>query len=406
MTRTISFFWSMQTAHATRAVLLGAGILAALACSDREPLLDPTPPPPSPTTAGATPAGPGGSSRPEPPARVPAVPEPASPACLAHAEGISLRPTADGTGAPSFSLAACRLAYVAEDGALRDRDLVTGEIIELSPASASPARPDRSPELVVWDADTEHGRRVHVRLLTGESLVIDTSYAQASEARVWQSTVVFTAFVGGLDGDSDVLSWDLATRAVTVVGGGAAQQRFPAISERYLAYSDFREGGEDGHYDPFGASLADIVVLDRQTGIATTRLLPGKQAFPLLGVGDVLGYLDWDAVRPEPKLGSQFRIRVGHPLFTADDRDVRAASAGTPLADLRPTLREDTFAWLERDDAGALRVLTRSSSTDAPATTHLLPKHTYAGMPLWIGDGVLAGVTADGGQWPRLTRVP
>lgn len=333
-----------------------------------------------------------------------AVPDDAT--CLAAAEGIVLRDAQSPTGAPGFAFAGCRLAYLATDGSLRDRDLQTGAEIVLAPATAAPAGPARAGALVAWDAVTPEGRRVHVRRADGSVVVVPSTGQSAAEPHVFGEDVVFTTFVTSVDGDSDVAIWEGATGTVRVLADGPAQQRFPAISRRFVAYADFREAGEQGAFSPYRASLADVVVIDRASGEKTVRALPGKQAFPMLDPElDLLGYLDWDEIRPEPKLGAPYGIRVGSVATPSLDREIRAPDDGTSVEELRPSLRGGTFAWLERHDGG-LRVLSRSAEEGATSLSHAVAKEARASTPLAIGSIVLLGLRAPGETERKLVQLP
>ena len=349
----------------------------------------------------STATGTGTSKPPDPP-----LPDREDPACAINAEGIVLGGATSATGAPSYAFASCRLAYVAADGSLRDRDLITGTEITLAAASAKPSSPDRSTDLVAWDALTDAGRRVHVRRADGTIIIVGSEGQSASEARIFDKDIVFTVFPGSADGDADVALWEGATGEVRVLADGPAQQRFPAISRRFVAFADFSEAGPDGHFDSYRASLADIVVIDRATGARTVRALPGKQAFPMLDPElDVLGYLQWDEVRPEPKLGAPYGIRVGSIATPSLDRDIRAPDDGTSVAELRPSLRGGTFAWLERHEDG-LRVLSRASTEGASAVSHAVNAKALAASPLAIGAEVLVSLQSPGETSQKLTRLP
>lgn len=375
-------------------LLVGCGLTA---CADREP--------------GASAGGPSlttapGTSTSTPP--TPPAPEPLRDdvACLGAADGIVLGSARDDTGSPAFALRACRLAYVAADGSLRDRDLLTGEETTLAAADSQPARPDRSQTTLAWDALVDGARRVFVWTADAGTRALASPGGQAGEARVFDKDVVFTSFATSLYGDADVVLWEGTSGAFTVLTDGPAQQRFPVLSRRFVAWADFSEGSEQGIYDPNGTSLADIVVLDRASGQRTVRALPGKQAFPMLEPeSDVLGYLQWDEIRPEPKLMAPYGIHVGAIATPSDDRVVRAAGENASVAELRPSLRDGTFAWLERDATG-LRLLTRGAKPGAVAVEHALGAVSFASAPLAVGASVLASVQLSSSPAPRLTRVP
>jgi hypothetical protein len=96
-------------------------------------------------------------------------------------------------------------------------------------------------------------------------------------------------------------------------------------------------------------SISDVALFDRATGETSVRAAPGKQAFPLLGSADVLAYLEWGAVHPEPKF-SQFVIKAGHvgEPVSADFAVKPDAPVETDPAYVRPSLRGTFLDFVDR----------------------------------------------------------
>lgn len=254
----------------------------------------------------------------------------------------------DPLGYPPYALDGCRLVYVAPEdggGALHLRDLATGADLELEPAASQPRRPALSGEVIAWEIGD--GAKSQVRVsFQGNVRTLTGNFDHAGEPRVAVDAVVFTAFMGANPtDDTDVYLYDVDSDELSPVAQGAGQQRFADVSATHVAVTDFSEDPR-GYFDQF-ESIADLLIIDRQTGLATPRKRPGKQAFPLLGSDDALVYLDWGAVHPEPKF-SQFGLRAGVLDAPLDaDYDVEPEGIRTDPAYLRPSLRGQNIDFVD-----------------------------------------------------------
>jgi hypothetical protein len=180
------------------------------------------------------------------------------------------------------------------------------------------------------------------------------SFVSAAEPRVSGTSVAFTAWTGpNATDDTDVWLFDAATGEAHVALGGPGQQRFADVSSRYVVASDFSED-PDGRFDGNESDVADLLVLDRASGVVSARRAAGKQAFPILGEGDVIAYLGWSSIHPEPKL-QVYALKSG-PLLGAPDADRTVAtitSISTTYA--RPALTGGTLEWVGNPD-GIMRL--------------------------------------------------
>jgi hypothetical protein len=263
-----------------------------------------------------------------------------------HLRGASWDPL----GYPPYAFDGCWLVYVAsgsEPGALRLRHLATAEDTLLEPAASKPRRPAISGPVIAWETEGAEGSEVRVRV-DGQIHTLAGAFVRAEEPRVTADAVVFTAFLGpGPNDDSDVYLFDVATRQLSVVASGAGQQRFADVSPTHVAFTDFSEDPL-GYFNEAG-SLSDIALLERATGTRSNRVLPGKQAFPLLGTEGVFAYLEWGAVHPEPKLGL-FWLKVGY-LDRSVSEDFNAKTTGqvsTDPAYVRPSLHGLNLDFVDR----------------------------------------------------------
>lgn len=246
----------------------------------------------------------------------------------------------DPLGYPPYALDGCTLVYVAPadgGGALHVRNLASGDDRELEPAASKPRRPTLSGDVLAWEIGDDTTSQVRVRY-QGNTKTLSGNFVHAGEPRATDDAVVFTGFLGpnAID-DTDVYLYDVHADTLSAVAAGPGQQRFADVSPTHVAVTDFSEDAR-GYFDPFD-SVADVLVIDRQSGAATPRKRPGKQAFPLLGSDGALIYLDWGAVHPEPKF-SEFGLRAGvldGPLDA--DYDVKPnAAIHTDPAYVRPSL--------------------------------------------------------------------
>jgi len=280
-------------------------------------------------------------------------------ACDAASVGdleVSLQPTWDPLGYPPYAFDACTLVYVAaagDPGALHVRNLATGADQVLEAATAKPRRPVVSGGVIAWEADGPAGSEVHVRF-EDKVETLSGTFVRAEEPRATADAVVFTAFLGpGPNDDSDVYAFDVRRGELSLVAGGAGQQRFADISPTHVAFTDFAEDPR-GYFDERG-SISDIAVVERTSGKRSDRPAPGKQAFPLLGTDGVFAYLEWAAVHPEPKLG-QFWLKVGRlDRPVSEDFNVKTmGQVSTNPAYVRPSLRGLNLDFIDEGADGAL----------------------------------------------------
>lgn len=265
-------------------------------------------------------------------------------------------------GYPPYAIEGCSLAYVTPKGELRLRDLTTGEERALEGAAAKPRRPAIAGDLLAWEV-TEGGRDA-IRVRDGATIAtIQGAFEHAREPRVAKGAVVFSAWRGPSDADdTDVMLYEPASGAVTLIAGGPGQQRFADVSDTHVAWTDF--AGAFGGAD----DTADIVVLDRAGGVEVRRSREGKQAFPALGAEGKIAYLDWGLVHPEPKF-SEYEIRVG-ALSGDGGGDALAAHVVTQVPYLRPAARGDHIFWLSAPPAdGGMALMRRSVDLSGPAVT-------------------------------------
>lgn len=275
-------------------------------------------------------------------------------------------------GAPPYAIDGCWLAYVAPreagdvSGALRLRDLGTGEELLLAPAAETPRRPALAGDVVVWEATDSGTRVVRVRR-GGQTQTIRGPFDHAGEPRVEGDAVVLTGWLTADEsGDTDVFLYEIGQAEAVQIASGPGQQRFPDISATHVAFADFSED-PDGRFDEDERDLADVVVYDRRTGRATRRAREGKQSFPMLGAGErVVAYLEWAPLHPEPKF-EQFDLRIGDITAPADG-DALAASieqSGRPY--VLPEVRGELIEWVERPADGNASLRRRPADLSAPA---------------------------------------
>ncbi len=276
--------------------------------------------------------------------------QPPAGACSDGATDIEVS-SQDLNGFPPYAVSECSLVYVNASGALVLRDLATKKESTIAPSTERPRRPALSKDVVTWEADIGSARVVRTYLRNGGEPVAQTvtgAFAMAGEPRVSGRTIVFTAWPTVDErSDSDVWTRDVTTGETRMVVGGAAQQRFADISETAIAVTDFSED-PDGTYNGAG-DLADIVVYDRKTQAITRRPANGKQAFPMLGDGDLLAYLEWVEIHPEPKLVS-YGLSVG-PAFGQHAEDQSIAQVTYMSSEYaRPAVNGKTIEWVANPD--------------------------------------------------------
>ncbi len=276
-------------------------------------------------------------------------------------------------GYPSYAIDGCRLVYLAPgpnglgSGALKLRDLVTGDEQTLEEATEAPRRPTIAGEVIAWEATVAGAPGVRVKGATGPAVTLAGSFVHAGEPRAAEDAVVFTGWLGSADtDDTDIFLYRLSTKAVTAVSPAAKQQRFADISATHLTWTDF-SGDAAGYYkDQVGAAdEADVVLFDRATSVATTRHRPGKQAFSILGAKGKVAYLDWVGVQPEPKLdGYALQIaNLGDPV----ESDALVSHIYTPFLHVRPVARGQFLEWVGTSEGGQTQMLRRAADLVTPA---------------------------------------
>lgn len=268
--------------------------------------------------------------------------------------------TRDLLGYPPYSADGCRIAYVSGAGELRLRDLQFGTDTLVAPASESPRRPTLTEDLLAWEATVEG--RTRIRIKTGETIEESpATLASATEPKAYGTAVVFTAWPSGPI-DSDV--WLFEDGASIAVASGPGEQRFADLSATWVAFADFSED-PDGRYDENEKDVSDIVLVHRTTGEVVRRPQPGKQSFPMLTGGDLVAYLDWNAVHPEPKFEA-FKLRVGdRRAAPAEDRTVVEITRQGPPA--RPAGRGGVLEWVADTDQGPRLFRAPADGTQPPA---------------------------------------
>jgi hypothetical protein len=285
----------------------------------------------------------------------------------------------DPLGYPPYALDGCTLVYVAPadgGGALHLRNLANGADSELEPAASKPRRPAVSGEVIAWEIGDGPTSQVRVSYL-GSTRTLSGDFDHAGEPRVAGDAVVFTGFMGpNANDDTDVYLYDVAADELSPVAQGPGQQRFADVSLTHVAVTDFSEDPR-GYFDEYD-SIADLLLLDRQSGEVTPRKRAGKQAFPLLGSDGALIYLDWGAVHPEPKF-SQFGLRAGVIDAPLDaDYDIKP-DIHTDPAYVRPSLRGQHVDFVDTQ-AGVIGLYRLTLGSDqSPTSTPI------AGSPQLFG---------------------
>lgn len=263
--------------------------------------------------------------------------------CALAARGVAIYADWDALGYPPYALDGCTLAYIAPDGSLHWRDLTTLDDQVLDSAENAPRRPTLSADVVAWEVVLDGQSQVRVHTSAGTT-TLTGAFDHAAEPKAARDAVVFTAFSAqSPSSDSDVFLYDVASHTASVALGGSGQQRFADISADFVAASDFSEDPQ-GYFDEV-SSVADIVLLSRADGSVTTRPLPGKQAFPMLGKDGLLAYLHWGDVHPEPKFSS-FALFVAHANSTPES-DTRVRDIRTDPSYIRPSVRGTVVDFIE-----------------------------------------------------------
>jgi hypothetical protein len=274
----------------------------------------------------------------------------------------------DALGYPPYALDGCKLVYVAPEagaGALHLRDLASGEDVLLEPPQAMPRRPTLAGDVIAWEVDDAGKSRVRVSYL-GLTKTLGVELDHAGEPRATTDAVVFTAFLGSADtDDTDVYLYDVLKDELAPIATGPAQQRFADVSPTHVAVTDFSEDPR-GYFDERD-SLADVLVIERASGVRIPRAASGKQAFPLLGSDGALVYLAWGAVHPEPKF-SQYWLKAGNVSQSVElDRSLTLEQVQTNPAYVRPSVRENHVDFVDTRDS-VVGLYRKSLDSDAEPT--------------------------------------
>ncbi len=357
-------------------------------------------PSPAPSPSGATPPG---------------TTPPVAGTCESGASDIAVSST-DLNGFPPYAAAGCTLVYISSAGDLVSRDLASRKETVIAPSSERPRRPTASPDLVAWEADVQGVAVVRVRKTGSEATTtVVGRFVTAGEPRASGSSVAFTAWMGPSKGDdTDIWLYDAASGAAQLAIGGAGQQRFADLSSRYVVASDFGED-PDQRFDNDGRDLSDIVVVDRTSGVVTTRRAPGKQAFPMLaqiGGDDVLAYLAWSGIHPEPKL-TAYALKGG-PILGDPAADKTIAEVKYLSSEYaRPAAVLGTIEWIANPDGRTTLYRAPADGSAPPTAVQGLDNlHLFAPAPsrgVSGGFTVLATLRAGGPTTeaaPRLLAVP
>jgi hypothetical protein len=302
-------------------------------------------------------------------------------------------------GYPSYAIDGCRLVYLAPgangmgSGALRLRDLESGDEQTLEEASEAPRRPTIAGDVIAWEATVSGMPGVRVKGATGAPVTLTGAFNHAGEPRAAEDAVVFTGWLGPNDtDDTDIYLYRLATKELTAVSPAPKQQRFADISATHLTWTDF-SGDASGYYKDLYSpdDEADVVLFDRATSVATERHRPGKQAFSILGAEGKVAYLDWVGVQPEPKLdGYALQIaNLGDPV----ESDALVSQIFTPLIHVRPVARGELLEWVGTSEGGQTQMLRRAANLVTPA----IPLPGLAGMTL-VGPTASDAITLVGVQ--------
>lgn len=282
---------------------------------------------------------------------------------------------------PSYAIDGCRLAYV-QRGTQRLvlRDLSSGSESFLTDPPATlddvPRRPTLGDGTVAWEVGPSKSSAVLVATKSGTTKVTG-GFDHFSEPRAFGGVVVVTAWVTSDPlGDSDVVLYDVASASTAVVASGPGQQRFADVNDKLVVFTDFSED-PDGRFDGNDTDLADIVVHDRATKVSTPRKATGKQAFPVLVGDDVLGYLHWGDVHPEPKFQA-FGVR-GARVGTPPSSDAIIADVTNATRFWLPSGRGATLDWIA-PDANGKESLWRAPADGSSVKTSVLDG-SFAGAP-------------------------
>lgn len=282
---------------------------------------------------------------------------------------------------PTYAIEGCQLAYVDKGTqrlVLRDLGTATERFLTDPPTTADdvPRRPTLGDGIVAWEVGGPKTSAVMVAV-GATTRKVAGAFDHAGEPRAFGGVVVFTGWSStDPQGDTDVFLYDVAGDASTLVAGGAGQQRFADVNAKYVAFTDFSED-PDGRFDNNETDLADVVVFDRATKVATPRKMVGKEAFPVLVGDDVLGYIHWSDVHPEPKFQA-FGVR-GARVGTPTSSDVIIADVTNATRFWLPSGHSGTLDWIAPDTAGT--DLLWRAPVDGSAVKKTILDATFSGPP-------------------------
>lgn len=283
---------------------------------------------------------------------------------------------------PSYALEGCRLAYVAKGSQrLVVRDLTNGTERFVTDPPATPDDVPRRPTLgdgtVAWESGAPSASAVFVAT-NGGTVKVTGSFDHASEPRAFGSVVVFTAWASADPlADTDVWLWDTKSSTASLVVGGPAQQRFADVNAKWVAFTDFSED-PDGRWDQNDTDLADVVLWNRATKAVTPRKIVGKEAFPVLVGDDLLGYVHWSDVHPEPKFQA-FGVR-GARVGADPSTDVVVADVKDATRFWLPSGNGGTIDWIAPESLGGPELLWRAP-VDGSAVKKTILDGIFTGPP-------------------------
>jgi hypothetical protein len=253
----------------------------------------------------------------------------------------------DPLGFPTYAIDGCTLAYVSRPaqgptyGPLLVRDLATKQDTPIVSSMEQPRRPTLAGGVLAWEA-TEGGVSVVRVQYKGQINTVTGPFDHAGEPHAITDAVVFTAWLGPDDaGDTDVYQYSPSTGNVMAVATGPGQQRFATISPSFVAFTDFSEDPA-GSFAPDQYRASDIGVVDRGTLTKTLRHLAGAQGFPMLDVGSIVAYVDYEM---NPPFDPTYRV-FGGDIAADPSADVNLAGAALPVSPETPWVRPAAGAGL------------------------------------------------------------
>jgi hypothetical protein len=209
------------------------------------------------------------------------------------------------------------------------------------------------------------------------TMPVPAGYDHVDEPATATSIVVVTAWrTTASDSDTDVFAFDPTTSTLTPIVVAPKQQRFAAVSDTIVAVTDFTED-PIGAYTGSGNDLADIGVFTRASTSYVVRQRPGKDAFPVIVTNDILGYLHWGDVHPEPKLEA-YTIYTG--TIGADPlADTKIADVTNAYALERPSAKNGIIEWVATIQGSSSLWRANAASPSAPAAALTVTNESLLG---------------------------